>query len=165
MRITPWVVLVVAGIYANGSFSLADPLPEEHRGGRNEEAAHARVKRAYQSYYYNYLDEMAMSICAAIQQYVGQIYAVRRTPGEASTCKDICTNDELRDQAANEWKSKQWGCSESLHVYKGSKVLAENHDSDTDSHKLGLAVYRYQSCTLAGAGPNYCCCNITDTVY
>ena len=83
---------------ASGSFSLVDLLPKEHISGRNEEAAHARVKRAYQAYYYNYLDEMAMSICAAVQQYAGQIYAVRRTPGEASTCKDICTNDELRNQ-------------------------------------------------------------------
>ena len=40
-----------------------------------------------------------MSICASIpSEGPGLMYAVRRTCGEKSTCKDICTDAKLRKQ-------------------------------------------------------------------
>ena len=63
--------------------------------------------------------------------------------------------------AGSEWQSKQWNCTESLHVYKRSPTLGDNYENYADSHKLGLSIYRYNSCTVGGAGPNYCCCSAT----
>ena len=58
-----------------------------------------RVRRGFRSYFYNYLDEIAMSICASIpSEGPGLLYAVRRTCGEKATCKDICTDPKLRKQ-------------------------------------------------------------------
>lgn len=58
-----------------------------------------RSRRGYRAYFYNYLDEIAMSICAALpSEGPGLIYAVRRTCGEKPTCKDICTDHALRKQ-------------------------------------------------------------------
>ena len=58
-----------------------------------------RFRRGFRSYFYNYLDEIAMSICASIpSEGPGLIYAVRRTCGEKATCKDICTDPKLRKQ-------------------------------------------------------------------
>lgn len=118
-----------------------------------------RYRRGFRSYFYNYLDEIAMSICASIpSEGPGLLYAVRRTCGEKATCKDICTDPKLRKQGPKEVQSLQWGCSESLHVYKRQPSLADNYEDYTDSHKLGLAIYRHYSCTIGGCGPNYCCC-------
>jgi len=118
-----------------------------------------RSRRGYRSYFYNYLDEIAMSICAALpSEGPGLIYAVRRTCGEKPTCKDICTDHALRKQGPKEVQSLQWACQESLHVYKRQPSLADNYEEYTDSHKLGLAIYRHYSCTIGGCGPNYCCC-------
>lgn len=40
---------------------------------------HLRVRRGFRSYFYNYLDEIAMATCAAIPSNgPGLIYAVRR---------------------------------------------------------------------------------------
>jgi hypothetical protein len=118
-----------------------------------------RSRRGYRSYFYNYLDEIAMSICAALpSEGPGLIYAVRRTCGEKATCKDICTDHALKKQGPKEVQSLQWACQESLHVYKRQPSLADNYEEYTDSHKLGLAIYRHYSCTIGGCGPNYCCC-------
>lgn len=118
-----------------------------------------RTRRGFRSYFYNYLDEIAMSVCASIpSEGPGLLYAVRRTCGEKSTCKDICTDQKLRHQGPKEVQSLQWACSESLHVYKRQPSLADNYEDYTDSHKLGLAIYRHYSCTIGGCGPNYCCC-------
>jgi len=118
-----------------------------------------RSRRGFRSYFYNYLDEIAMSVCASIpSEGPGLLYAVRRTCGEKSTCKDICTDQKLRHQGPKEVQSLQWACSESLHVYKRQPTLADNYEDYTDSHKLGLAIYRHYSCTIGGCGPNYCCC-------
>ena len=58
-----------------------------------------RFRRGFRSYFYNYLDEIAMSICASIpSEGPGLMYAVRRTCGEKATCKDICTDSKLRKQ-------------------------------------------------------------------
>lgn len=58
-----------------------------------------RSRRGFRSYFYNYLDEIAMSVCASIpSEGPGLLYAVRRTCGEKSTCKDICTDQKLRHQ-------------------------------------------------------------------
>jgi len=118
-----------------------------------------RSRRGYRAYFYNYLDEIAMSICAALpSEGPGLIYAVRRTCGEKPTCKDICTDHALRKQGPHEVQGLNWACSESLHVYKRQPSLADNYEEYTDSHKLGLAIYRHYSCTIGGCGPNYCCC-------
>lgn len=118
-----------------------------------------RDRRGFRSYFYNYLDEIAMSICASIpSEGPGLLYAVRRTCGEKATCKDVCTDPKLRKQGPKEVQNLQWACSESLHVYKRQPSLADNYEDYTDSHKLGLAIYRHYSCTIGGCGPNYCCC-------
>eukprot|EP00794_Sanderia_malayensis_P020642 gene20642-22677_t len=118
-----------------------------------------RNRRGFRSYFYNYLDEIAMSICASIpSEGPGLLYAVRRTCGEKATCQEICTDAKLRKQGPKEVQSLQWTCSESLHVYKRQPALADNYEDYTDSHKLGLAIYRHYSCKIGGCGPNYCCC-------
>merc|ERR1719354_1274496 len=44
-----------------------------------------RSRRGFRSYFYNYLDEIAMSVCASIpSEGPGLLYAVRRTCGEKS---------------------------------------------------------------------------------
>ena len=118
-----------------------------------------RYRRGFRSYFYNYLDEMAMSICASIpSDGPGLIYAVRRTCGEKANCQNICTDSKLRQQGDSEVRRLTWSCTESLHVYKRQPALADNYDKYSDSHKLGLAVFRHHSCTIGGCGPNYCCC-------
>lgn len=124
-----------------------------------DQAEHMRFRRGFRSYFYNYLDEIAMSICASIpSEGPGLLYAVRRTCGEKATCKEICTDPKLRKQGPKEVQNLQWACAESLHVYKRQPALADNYEDYTDSHKLGLAIYRHYSCTIGGCGPNYCCC-------
>merc|ERR550534_1509880 len=60
-----------------------------------------RSRRGFRSYFYNYLDEIAMSVCASIpSEGPGLLYAVRRTCGEKSTCKDIC-NDQKKCNLCN----------------------------------------------------------------
>ncbi|KAJ7365428.1 hypothetical protein OS493_005535 [Desmophyllum pertusum] len=134
------------------SFLKASSLSRSHKD-------HLRVRRAFRAYYYNYLDEIAMATCAAIPSSgPGLIYAVRRTCGEKPNCKDICTDHALRKQGPKEVQNLAWHCKESLHVYKRQPALKDNYEEYTDSHKLGLAVYRHHSCTVSGCGPNYCCC-------
>jgi len=138
---------------------LKQVVTSEGEGDRHGEEALTRFRRGFRSYFYNYLDEIAMSICASIpSEGPGLMYAVRRTCGEKATCKDICTDAKLRKQGPKEVQSLQWTCSESLHVYKRQPALADNYEDYTDSHKLGLAIYRHYSCTIGGCGPNYCCC-------
>lgn len=61
-----------------------------------------RSRRGFRSYFYNYLDEIAMSICASIPgEGPGLLYAVRRTCGEKSTCKDICSDPKLKKQGGS----------------------------------------------------------------
>ena len=81
-----------------------------------------------------------------------------RTCGEEASCKQICTDQKLRQQGPTEVQNLTWGCTESIHVYKRQPSLADNYDEDTDSHKLGLALFRHHSCTVSECGPNYCCC-------
>lgn len=120
-----------------------------------------RHKRGFRAYFYNYLDELAMAICASIPvEGPGLNYAVRRTCGEEElrTCKDICTDPKLIQQSPKEVQQLTWKCAESLHVYKRQPALLDNYEEYTDSDKLGLAVYRHNSCTVGKCGPNYCCC-------
>ncbi|XP_048586089.1 uncharacterized protein LOC116611361 isoform X1 [Nematostella vectensis] len=126
---------------------------------RGEKAMLERHRRGFRSYFYNYLDEIAMSICSAIPaDGPGLIYAVRRTCGDKDDCRKICTDPKLREQGPKEVQQLTWNCTESLHVYKRQPSLADNYDNYTDSRKLGLAVFRHHSCTVVGCGPNYCCC-------
>jgi len=124
-------------------------------------AQHVRIeKRGFRSYFYNYLDEMAMSICAGVpSRSGGYILAIRRTCSGSLTCKKLCTASFLFTHNKQDWiKSKKWTCLESLHVYKSRPVLSDNFVGYTDSYKLGLQVYRYHTCGQSGCGPNYCCC-------
>ncbi|XP_027044420.1 uncharacterized protein LOC113672341 [Pocillopora damicornis] len=147
---TCFVLMNLAGGY---SFLVADSVKRSHLQD------HLRVRRGFRSYFYNYLDEIAMATCAAIPSNgPGLIYAVRRTCGEKPDCKHICTDKKLREQGPKEVHNLTWDCTESLHVYKRQPALADNYDEYTDSHKLGLAVFRHHSCTVADCGPNYCCC-------
>ncbi|CAH3024075.1 unnamed protein product [Porites evermanni] len=135
------------------SFLRAGPLGKRHLKG------HIRVRRGFRSYFYNYLDEIAMATCAAIPSNgPGLIYAIRRTCGEKANCKDICTDPKLRQQGPKEVRKLTWDCTESIHVYKRQPSLADNYDEYADSHKLGLAVFRHHSCAISKCGPNYCCC-------
>ncbi|XP_004210545.1 uncharacterized protein LOC100202164 isoform X2 [Hydra vulgaris] len=143
--------LPISQLFSDKRSTVAEP--------DNKEKILRRDRRGFRSYFYNYLDEIAMSICASIpSEGPGLLYAVRRTCGEKSTCKDICTDPKLRKQGPKEVQSLIWACSESLHVYKRQPSLADNYEDYTDSHKLGLAIYRHYSCTIGGCGPNYCCC-------
>lgn len=81
-----------------------------------------------------------------------------RTCGEKDDCKHICTDAKLRQQGPKDVQDLTWDCTESIHVYKRQPSLADNFDDYTDSHKLGLAVFRHHSCTVSKCGPNYCCC-------
>ena len=102
-----------------------------------------------------------MGICASIPaEGPGLNYAVRRTCGEHEefTCKQICTDAKLIQQSPTEVQKLTWTCAESLHVYKRQPALADNYEEYTDSNKLGLAVYRHNSCGVGKCGPNYCCC-------
>lgn len=100
-----------------------------------------------------------MATCAATpMEGPGLVYAIRRTCGEKEDCRRICSDPKLRQQGPPEVRKLSWDCIESLHVYKRQPALADNYDEDTDSHKLGLAVFRHHSCRVAGCGPNYCCC-------
>lgn len=81
-----------------------------------------------------------------------------RTCGEKDDCKHICTDPKLRQQGPKEVQDLTWDCMESIHVYKRQPALADNYDEYTDSHKLGLAVFRHHSCCVSKCGPNYCCC-------
>ena len=56
----------------------------------SSEQALKRYRRGFRSYFYNYLDELAMGICASIPaEGPGLNYAVRRTcsENELLTCK------------------------------------------------------------------------------
>lgn len=102
-----------------------------------------------------------MGICASIPtEGPGLNYAVRRTCGEHEqlTCKQICKDKALIEQSPKEVQKLTWTCAESLHVYKRQPALADNYEEYTDSNKLGLAVYRHNSCSVGKCGPNYCCC-------
>ena len=128
---------------------------------RSSEVGLKRYRRGFRSYFYNYLDELAMGICASIPaEGPGLNYAVRRTCGEHEllTCKQICTDSRLIQQSPKEVQKLSWTCAESLHVYKRQPALADNYEEYTDSNKLGLAVYRHNSCSVGKCGPNYCCC-------
>ena len=81
-----------------------------------------------------------------------------RNCGGSSHCKQICKDPALRQQAPKEVRNLTWTCTESLHVYKRQPTLQDNYDEYEDSRKLGLAVYRHNSRTVAACGPNYCCC-------
>ncbi len=102
-----------------------------------------------------------MGVCASIPaEGPGLNYAVRRTCGEHEvlTCKQICTDSKVIQQSPKEVQKLSWTCAESLHVYKRQPALADNYEEYTDSNKLGLAVYRHNSCSVGKCGPNYCCC-------
>ena len=62
-------------------------------------------RRGFRSYFNNYLDEMAMAICASIpSDGPSLVYAVRRTCGEKATCRDSCTDAKLREQGPSEFR-------------------------------------------------------------
>ena len=60
------------------------------------------LHRGFRSFYRNYLDEMAMSVCASIPtDGPGYIYAVRRKCGESYNCQTICDGSRFRNTGNN----------------------------------------------------------------
>ncbi len=61
---------------------------------------HERKRRSFRSYYYNYYDEMAMSICASVPGAARHVFPVRRacTSASKTTCAMVCKDPNLRKQ-------------------------------------------------------------------
>ncbi|XP_013403606.1 uncharacterized protein LOC106168895 [Lingula anatina] len=105
---------------------------------------------------YNYRDELAQSTCTAMSGRRGWVYAVRRTcDGDGPTCAQICRRRALSAQDS-QVSSRGLECFNALHVYGGRPQLSE--DTRKDIAKLGLKIFRYNSCDGKGCGPNFCCC-------
>ncbi|XP_031571514.1 uncharacterized protein LOC116305687 [Actinia tenebrosa] len=119
------------------------------------------VKRGFSSYYRNYYDEIAMSVCASMpMRGGGYIFPVRRACSSTNkqTCSQLCASAGVRKQLTAGSSSYIFECLESLHIYKGRPQLAANPGGNTDVGRIGLIVYRYHSCSGSSCGPNYCCC-------
>ncbi|KAL4230953.1 hypothetical protein ACF0H5_011326 [Mactra antiquata] len=90
---------------------------------------------------YDFADQIAVSTCTSLPEAVGYIYAVRRQCSNLSvSCEETC-------------KSLQLKCFNSIHVHRGSTTQKQD-----DVGKLGLYLYRYNSCAGSYCGPNFCCC-------
>ncbi|XP_045169411.1 uncharacterized protein LOC123532117 [Mercenaria mercenaria] len=87
-------------------------------------------------------DYIAQSACTAILHGSNHVYAVRRQCSSSSTddCNAVC-------------KALTKTCYNSLHVYGGVQLPA------SDTGKVGLHTFRYNSCASSGCGPNFCCCS------
>ncbi|KXJ23214.1 uncharacterized protein LOC110251028 isoform X2 [Exaiptasia diaphana] len=126
----------------------------------NAEDGHDFAKRGFGSYFSNsYFDEIAAATCAALPlSRAGHVFPVRRRCSSSSkeTCDQICQSSGVLKQTS--WNNNPSKCIESLHVYRNRPDLLPNLKSDTDVGKVGLLVFRYQSCIATSCGPNYCCC-------
>ncbi|XP_048585882.1 uncharacterized protein LOC116620150 isoform X1 [Nematostella vectensis] len=124
----------------------------------NEKRTDDDEGRSYSnSLYYNYYDEIATSVCSSVPNRSGMRFAVRRKCPSTSTCQQICTGAKVTAQLQWSWtKHMTFDCIESLHIYKNRPVLSP--DSNADTGKIGLLVWRYHTCNRASCGPNYCCC-------
>ncbi|XP_046855309.1 uncharacterized protein LOC124448341 [Xenia sp. Carnegie-2017] len=111
---------------------------------------------SFESYFENYLDEMATSACAALGKEHGVYLGVRRACSKSSpNCASICRS--LIGTVPGRTKHSE--CVDSFHVYKNQPSLAVNKHADTDVGKVGQAIKRYFSCNVKySCGPNYCCC-------
>lgn len=86
-------------------------------------------------------DELAQSTCTALlPEKANHVYAVRRKCPQKAACNTICSHLGKT-------------CFNSLHVYDAASIGYDETD------KVGLHMYRYNSCTSAGCGPNFCCCS------
>lgn len=81
---------------------------------------------------------LAQATCAALRENAGATFAVRRTCPSSTDCNKVCKQADAGS------------CIESLHVY--------SRDAATEDAVKGLQIHRYDSCTTARCGPNYCCC-------
>jgi hypothetical protein len=86
---------------------------------------------------------LAQAICTALKDDGGWSFAVRRECNAFATdCNTHCAN--LMERQAGQLR-----CYNSLHIHAN-----QPHSAPA---KIGLRVYRYNSCG-GGCGPNYCCC-------
>ena len=105
----------------------------------------------------NIAEIMAQSICVAITNNNGWVYAVQRKCATASgTCAQICAAPKLRGQD-RQTRSRTWVASAALHIYANRPSSAPG--TAADPH-IGLKVYRYPSIHQSGCGPNFCCCHV-----
>ena len=100
---------------------------------------------------------MAQSICTAITNNNGWVYAVQRKCASSSgTCAQICTSVKLRHQDP-QTKARTWIPSAALHVYANRPSSAPGTSA---APHIGLKVYRYANIHQSGCGPNFCCCHV-----
>ncbi|XP_013403607.1 uncharacterized protein LOC106168896 [Lingula anatina] len=121
-----------------------------------DEAAGEACSTSQYQVAYNYRDELAQSTCTAMSGRSGWVFAVRRTcSSEAPTCAEICGSSAL---SAQDGQVSRGGleCFNALHVYIERPQLSE--DTSKDTAKLGLKMFRYDSCNGRHCGPNFCCC-------
>ncbi|CAH1790108.1 unnamed protein product [Owenia fusiformis] len=108
-----------------------------------------------ESDYSNYYDEIAQATCTAMNSAGGWTFAVRRYchSTDQRTCDIICRDPNLKKQDS-QVAERNMACLNSLHVYQNRPRFAHGAGFE----KLGLKIYRYNSCSRASCGPNYCCC-------
>ncbi|CAH1790110.1 unnamed protein product [Owenia fusiformis] len=96
---------------------------------------------------------IAQATCTDMNTSGGSTYAVRRHchGDDHRTCDTICKN--LNNQDAQVAKRNML-CFNSLHVYQNRPRFPDGAGFE----KLGLKIYRYNTCSRAACGPNYCCC-------
>merc|ERR550534_3300652 len=100
-----------------------------------------RSRRGFRSYFYNYLDEIAMSVCASIpSEGPGLLYAVRRTCGEKSTCKDICTDQKRFNRYNGHVPNPSTCTSVNQHWPTTTKITQTPTSSDLLSTDITLAL-------------------------
>ena len=105
---------------------------EEYVTDQNNKGATAQA-------FCNIAEMMAQSICVAITNNNGWVYAVQRKCATASgTCAQICATPKLRGQDP-QTKARTWVASAALHIYASSASRTAS-----DLH-IGLKVYRYPS--------------------
>ncbi len=60
-----------------------------------------RKKRSFHSYFENYLDEMATSVCTSLAKAGGYTFTVRRACVLGPSCHHICTSATIKKQLPN----------------------------------------------------------------
>ena len=167
------------------TLSWASPIYERYlpheNPGYNPEVSYVRIKNHFKyycavlqvkNYYEEYMRDqsyrtnnaqishspaeiMAQSVCTAINNNNGYVYAVQRICAASSgTCEEICTSRDLAKQDP-QTHDYTWVAAAALHVY----VDRPSSDPGTaaDPH-IGLKVLRYPNIHQSGCGPNFCCC-------
>lgn len=103
---------------------------------------------------------LAQATCTALapQSHHSVNFAVGRrcVEKEKANCNQICKESLKKSVHAGAADPSKLACFDSIHVYGTS---ASGSPAD-ENNALGLKTSRYNSCTIDGCGPNFCCCGI-----